>query len=115
MVVFYLISVNKDAGSIPKEPNGRKALLKYMSEIDTDKITAVGQEFWETFRFCETCCVSKTLRTKHCSKTDKCVREFDHYCVWIGNTVGRDNHREFPAPQRVEILDFLTLKWSFPS
>eukprot|EP00758_Cryptobia_borreli_P002407 Tbor_TRINITY_DN3007_c0_g1::TRINITY_DN3007_c0_g1_i1::g.17358::m.17358/K20032/ZDHHC13_17, HIP14; palmitoyltransferase ZDHHC13/17 len=42
-----------------------------------------------------TAMVRKPNRSKHCSKTGQCVYRFDHYCLWIGNTVGGGNHRAF--------------------
>ena len=46
-------------------------------------------------RICTTCWVFKDLRTKHCQVTDRCISEFDHYCGWLGNAIGKENHRWF--------------------
>ena len=29
--------------------------------------------------------------------TNKCVHRFDHYCPWMGNCIGKKNHRDFIA------------------
>ena len=32
-----------------------------------------------------------------CRVLDSCIEVFDHYCVWVHNSVGAGNHREFVA------------------
>ena len=44
---------------------------------------------------CVSCKLVKPFGTKHCSMTDKCVARFDHYCPWMGNAIGKRNHRDF--------------------
>ncbi|CAL6271991.1 unnamed protein product [Bathycoccus prasinos] len=39
---------------------------------------------WE--RLCVTCKIVKPAGTKHCQIAKRCVRRFDHYCPWMGNT-----------------------------
>jgi hypothetical protein len=34
-------------------------------------------------------------RAKHCHDCDKCVLQFDHHCVWLGNCIGQGNHCQF--------------------
>jgi len=45
--------------------------------------------------FCLSCCIRKPIRSKHDSFTNKCVARFDHYCPFVGNPVGGDNHKYF--------------------
>jgi len=45
--------------------------------------------------FCLTCACRKPYRSKHCSVTNRCVAKFDHYCPFVGNCIGADNHRYF--------------------
>lgn len=44
---------------------------------------------------CSTCKFSKPARSKHDRFTNRCVAKFDHYCLWINNTVGLYNYRWF--------------------
>jgi palmitoyltransferase len=40
-------------------------------------------------QLCVTCKIVRPLRAKHCGVTDRCVEVFDHYCPWVGNTIGK--------------------------
>jgi len=44
---------------------------------------------------CTTCKLVKPWGAKHCGVTNRCVRRFDHYCPWMGNAIGKRNHRDF--------------------
>lgn len=37
----------------------------------------------------------KPPRSHHCSISRRCVLKMDHYCVWVGNTVGLLNYKHF--------------------
>lgn len=52
-----------------------------------------GENFTGTF--CSTCLIIRPIRSKHCRHCDKCIKKFDHHCIWIGQCVGQDNHRLF--------------------
>lgn len=47
------------------------------------------------------------LRAKMCRQTENGVEEFDHFCPWVGNAVGRRNYRYFIA--FVTTVSFLAL------
>lgn len=44
---------------------------------------------------CVSCKIVRPLGSKHCAVLNKCVLRFDHYCPWVGNTVGKGNLRDF--------------------
>ncbi|EHN02863.1 Pfa5p [Saccharomyces cerevisiae x Saccharomyces kudriavzevii VIN7] len=45
--------------------------------------------------WCSPCQSLKTERTHHSSELGHCVPRFDHYCMWAGTVIGRDNYRLF--------------------
>lgn len=48
-----------------------------------------------TVTLCHSCHIQRPLRSKHCRVSRKCVMAFDHYCPYVGNTVGMYNYRWF--------------------
>jgi hypothetical protein len=59
-------------------------------KVEKDEIHVVDNR-----KVCPTCRTKIPLRTKHCRITNTCVARFDHYCVWIANSVGAHNHVPF--------------------
>ena len=49
-----------------------------------------GFPFW-----CTECQSLKAPRTTHLRDMKYCVLRFDHYCVWVGTVIGRNNYRPF--------------------
>ena len=47
------------------------------------------------YKYCKYCDCVKPPRTHHCSITGKCIYDFDHFCPWVGQTVGYGNYRYF--------------------
>lgn len=45
--------------------------------------------------FCKKCQSYAPPRAHHCSKMGECVLKMDHYCVFLHNTVGLNNHKHF--------------------
>ncbi|KAK7248792.1 protein-cysteine S-palmitoyltransferase [Aureococcus anophagefferens] len=56
-----------------------------------------GTEAGKTASLCHSCHVVRPKRSKHCRAARKCVMAFDHYCPYVGNTVGLYNYRYFYA------------------
>ena len=55
---------------------------------------AIDVDAWQ---LCSTCGVRRPLRSKHArvAEIDGCVAEFDHFCPWVGNAIGRSNRAAF--------------------
>ena len=84
LVVSFVLATFSDPGKITKQNH---ALL--LNQFRFDNLM-----FLEDTE-CSTCKFTKPARSKHDRFTNKCVAKFDHYCLWINNTVGLYNYRWF--------------------
>lgn len=101
LAVFTFVALG-DPGKVPSRPQGNSGVEELMKALDTD---AADIDPPDVNRLCTTTWVLKGLRTKYCVQTGACVEEFDHYCVWLNNTIGKANHRQFVG---LAIVEFLT-------
>lgn len=46
-------------------------------------------------KFCPVCGMVRPVRATHCREMDRCIDKWDHYCPWVGTSVGRRNYRWF--------------------
>jgi len=58
-------------------------------------------------KFCTSCGVVRPIRAVHCRMTDRCVEKWDHYCWYLGITVGRRNHPWYFSFLLLALLDTL--------
>lgn len=84
MIALHAWLVRSDPGTLRTKPQNDNK--DYISEIERDI---------EPAPVCSSCLVRKPLRCKHDAVTNRCYVRFDHYCVWIFNVVGNDNHLPF--------------------
>jgi len=78
----YIRLVTLDPGSIAKKTTTNEEILNAFKN-------------GKASQFCMSCKCRKPIRSKHCRSSDLCVARFDHFCPWINNAVGLNNHRLF--------------------
>lgn len=85
-VVTFILTSFSDPGIITKaNVSGYVELFPY-------------DGFMYTQRPCTGCDnIDKVARSKHCRYLKACVARYDHYCIWMNNTVGYRNYRWFLA------------------
>lgn len=66
--------------------------LRVNSSADNQEFLSEIERGIEPPPVCSSCLVRKPIRCKHDAVTNKCYIKFDHYCIWIFNAVGNDNH-----------------------
>ncbi|CAH6722539.1 palmitoyltransferase Pfa5p [[Candida] jaroonii] len=45
--------------------------------------------------WCSNCQSIKIPRSKHLSRSNRCVPKADHFCLWVGDSLGQNNYRFF--------------------
>ncbi|KAL6079398.1 Palmitoyltransferase zdhhc13 [Balamuthia mandrillaris] len=81
---LYIYLIRSDPGFIPKSENGVERFYQMLtSDMEPPPV------------LCSTCLLPRPLRSKHCKGVDRCVARMDHWCVWLNNAVGLNNHRPF--------------------
>ncbi|CAK0831550.1 unnamed protein product, partial [Prorocentrum cordatum] len=108
LAIFAVVAL-KDPGRIMARAKGHSGVEELMKALDSNSETVP-----DLSRLCTTTWVMKDLRTKYCTQTGACVKEFDHYCVWLNTAIGRGNHREFVGLAVVEFctqICFIYLSW----
>lgn len=84
MIAIHVWLVHSDPGTLRVKPQNDGQ--EYIAEIERDI---------EPAPVCSSCLVRKPIRCKHDAVTNRCYIRFDHYCIWIFNVVGNDNHFPF--------------------
>jgi len=85
--IFFLMCLFKSPGFVTEGYSEYEKSLDVLCTTNAEKSPFVV--------VCHTCRVRRPLRSKHCKIQRRCVEKFDHFCPFVGNTVGRDNYFYF--------------------
>ena len=91
-LVFYGLTAFTEPGIVP-----RRSVLVALGVLDADSPLPVltEEQVQRGWKFCSTCKILRPPRAAHCSDTDNCVLLFDHYCIFINQTIGARNYLFF--------------------
>lgn len=101
LTLFFWVAL-MDPGKLPARTKGASGVEELMRALDND---GPPNSIPDINRLCTTTWVLKDLRTKYCAQTGACIQEFDHWCVWLNCSIGKQNHRQFMC---LAITEFLT-------
>ncbi|KDE03687.1 hypothetical protein MVLG_05818 [Microbotryum lychnidis-dioicae p1A1 Lamole] len=83
----FFRAITLDPGHVPFPVND--------SELKETIEDLVEHGNFNGMNFCLPCLTRRPLRSKHSYMTKRCTARFDHYCPWVWNDVGSNNHRQF--------------------
>lgn len=86
--ICFLMCLFKSPGFVTDKNSEYEKCLDALCSSNFDKNPA-------PVVICHTCRVRRPLRSKHCKIQRRCIEKFDHFCPFVGNTVGRDNYFYF--------------------
>ena len=69
--------------------------LEAATAIGEESVNEGRREDHGTVRYCKHCRRYKPDRAHHCRQLGHCVLRMDHFCPFVGNTVGFRNHKFF--------------------
>ena len=52
-------------------------------------------ETMSPYSLCPECQLIRAPRSRHCFHTQRCVDNYDHYCPWVNNCIGKGNYAQF--------------------
>ena len=70
----------------------------YESQTYTKLSVRLIQEIYSLYVpsfLCPYCICKKSKNSFHCMICKKCVKDYDHHCIWINNCIGKNNHFSF--------------------
>jgi len=91
MQLTYICVHTASPGEIDSGPKGRAAYEAALQKAAEGSLSDASS----MPALCHTCRIIKPMRSKHCTTLKRCVPMFDHYCPYIGNTIGGGNYVYF--------------------
>lgn len=83
---FFMMCLVKSPGAVRNDNNEYENAIDVIGNVQNEQNIPL---------VCHSCRVRRPLRSKHCKIQRRCIDKFDHFCPFVGNTVGRDNYKYF--------------------
>ena len=85
---LFLRTAVADPGIVPLNTDKKPAKAYFIVMGRKNQVLA-------ELKYCHTCNLMRPLRSQHCYTCDRCVKEFDHHCIWLGTCVAARNYKTF--------------------
>lgn len=111
---FFFLSCMRSPGIVvdSRGEDGRGEYDRALDEIAASVGGNKREAALRDLKLCHSCHVRRPLRAKHDKFLRRCVHKFDHHCPFVGNTVGRDNHRYFLGLMVCHQICFPLFMWT---
>ena len=83
--IFIFYFLNKSPGIVKQ--NNKNYLLRLLETDNENNI-----DLWY---YCIKCQIKKEIDSRHCFICDKCIKGWDHHCIWLKRCIGNDNKKAF--------------------
>ncbi|CAK4083768.1 unnamed protein product [Aphanomyces euteiches] len=93
LLLFFLVGIlgclyfttTRDPGFIPTSYEERRRNIRELVDMKSPS----------DVKLCTTCIQRRPLRSKHDAELNACIARFDHFCPFVANAVGANNHTVF--------------------
>ncbi|KAF0696013.1 Aste57867_13226 [Aphanomyces stellatus] len=85
ILVSLYVTTTRDPGYIPTTYDERRRNIRHLVDMKSPS----------DVKLCTTCIQRRPLRSKHDAELNLCVARFDHFCPFVANAVGANNHTAF--------------------
>lgn len=93
VISFVFLSGCKDPGILKRKID--RSITKKFDNFEKVDYRILTRGSILKYTICYSCNLVRPSRTSHCAECDNCTERFDHHCIWIGNCVGKRNHKNF--------------------
>lgn len=79
-------------GTLKDVEDEPKAVSKSSGKKDIQQTTTIPWLYPSPYAsFCGKCNALRPPRAHHCGSSNRCVLQYDHFCVWLNNSIGYNN------------------------